>query len=259
MTPVMLMLVMVGTILIVMKVITLVAVRADGTSLQPLAVIEFFGWPGMRPSLFEGPRTADARGARSLAMHGVRCVVVGAALFALARFVAASTLGSPAKQIVVTILGLPGLSLMIHFGFFDLLGAVHRLRGVPVVKLFRAPLLARSLSEFWSRRWNIGYSEMIAIVVNRPLRRAIGGPGALFASFLVSGLLHELVISVPVRAGYGLPTLYFLLHGTLVFVERKIGRPLGRIWTLFWLVAPLPMLFHPPFLRGVVWPLLGLG
>jgi membrane bound O-acyltransferase family protein len=259
MTPVLLMLAMVGMILVVMKVLTLASVRADGTVLQPLAVVEFFGWPGMRPSLFEGRRVADHRGARSLAMHGVRCVLVGAALFVVARLIAASTLIAPAKNAVVVIIGLPALSLVIHFGCFDILGGWYRLRGVPVGKLFRAPLLARSLSEFWSRRWNIGYSEMIAIVVNRPLRRALGNTAGLFGSFLASGLLHELVISVPVRAGYGLPTLYFLLHGTLVAIERKVGRPLGRTWTLFWIAAPLPILFHPPFLRGVVWPLLGLG
>jgi alginate O-acetyltransferase complex protein AlgI len=99
---------------------------------------------------------------------------------------------------------------------------------------------------------------MIAINVHRPLRRRVGETGALAGSFLASGILHELVISVPVRAGYGLPTLYFALHGALVLIERKIGRPLGRTWTLFWLGAPLLLVFHLPFLRGIVWPLVGL-
>jgi len=74
-----------------------------------------------------------------------------------------------------------------------------------------------------------------------------------------------MAISVPVRAGFGLPLLYFLLHGGLVLVERalaKTGRPLsemgGRVWTLFWLGAPLPILFHRPFLAGAIWPLIGI-
>jgi hypothetical protein len=52
-----------------------------------------------------------------------------------------------------------------------------------------------------------------------------------------------------------------------MLIERgleRAGRPihrhasLGRAWTTLWLVAPLPILFHRPFLRGVVWPLLGI-
>jgi hypothetical protein len=31
------------------------------------------------------------------------------------------------------------------------------------------------------------------------------------------------------------------------------------LWALGWLVLPLPLLFHPWFLRGVVWPLVGLN
>ena len=82
-----------------------------------------------------------------------------------------------------------------------------------------------------------------------------------------SGLLHELAISVPVRAGYGLPLGYFALHGVLLMVEGRLarsGRPIdgrpwiGRAWTLAWLLVPVPILFHRPFLAGVVWPLIGI-
>jgi alginate O-acetyltransferase complex protein AlgI len=258
MTPLVRMLGMIAATLLVMKILTLAFARAEGVALDRMSMLEFFGWPGMRPSLFGRRRAVDSRGARAFAIHGIACIAIGAALFALARLVAASELAASPKRVIVTVMALCALSLMLHFGLFDLLAAAYRLRGVPVGKLFRAPLLARSLSEFWSRRWNIGFSEMIAVVVHRPMRRHVGETGALFASFLASGLLHELAISVPVRAGYGLPTLYFLLHGALVAVERKIGRPLGRAWTLFWLAAPLPLVFHPPFLRGIVWPLVGL-
>jgi alginate O-acetyltransferase complex protein AlgI len=33
---------------------------------------------------------------------------------------------------------------------------------------------------------------------------------------------------------------------------------IGRVWTLAWLALPLPILFHPPFLRAVVWPIAGM-
>ena len=120
--------------------------------------------------------------------------------------------------------------------------------------------MSKSLAEFWGRRWNLAFSEMTAIGVYRPLSRLTGKPPALVVAFLFSGLLHELAISLPVRAGFGLPLLYFAIHGVLMLAERALeraGRPVyRRRWrtglTLFWLAAPLPILFHRPFLRGVV-------
>lgn len=255
MTPIGRMLVIISATLMVTKALTLAVARAQGTVLGPLATAEYLGWMGMRPSLFAKKRNADPRGAAALAAHGARMFLLGALLFATARIVAAAPLEPVLARGLVTIVAMAGLSLMLHFGLFDLAAAFYRLRGVPVEKLFRAPLASRSLSEFWSRRWNTGYSEMIALVVHRPVRRTAGETAALAASFLASGLLHELAISVPVRAGYGLPTLYFLLHGGLVAIERRMGKPPGRLWTMFWLTVPLPLLFHPPFLRGVIWPM----
>lgn len=258
MTPTARMVVIILSTLVVTKVLTLIAARAEGTVLGPRATVEFFGWMGMRPSLFATKRSVDWRGAAALAIHGAGVVVIGALLFASARIIATSRLDGPWKRGIVTIVAMVALSLMLHFGLFDIVAGFYRFRGVPVGKLFRAPLRSRSLSEFWSRRWNIGFSEMIALVVHRPLRRRAGENVALAGSFFASGLLHELAISVPVRAGYGLPTAYFLLHGALVAMERRMGRPPGPVWTIFWLAAPLPLLFHRPFLRGVVWPLVGL-
>ena len=90
------------------------------------------------------------------------------------------------------------------------------------------------------------------------------------AVFLFSGVLHDLAISVPARAGYGLPTLYFLLQAIGVEIERSA---FGRRWHLRgglpgWLFAatlilvPVCLLFHPPFIRHVVVPflrVLGVG
>ena len=89
-------------------------------------------------------------------------------------------------------------------------------------------------------------------------------PAALFRG---SEPLDQLAISVPVRAGYGLPLSYFALHGALVMIEGRLarsGRPIdrrswiGRAWAPAWLLVPLPILFHGPFLAGVVWPLIGI-
>lgn len=236
------MLVLIAATFVVMKV---VVVAVSGTRLTPGQWLAFAGWFGMRPELFT--RRVDPR--PEPFARGLGAIAAGAALLLLARAVA-----SPA---LVFVIALPALSLILHFGVVDLATALYRRNGWPVNEPFRNPLASRSLSEFWSRRWNVGFSEMIAVTVHRPVRRHAGDTAALMASFLASGLLHEIAISVPVRAGFGLPTLYFLLHGVLVGIERRFPRVASRAWTLFWLAAPLPILFHPPFMRGVVGPLIG--
>jgi D-alanyl-lipoteichoic acid acyltransferase DltB (MBOAT superfamily) len=179
----------------------------------------------------------------------------------------ATEVSQEVSRVLATLPLLTGLSLVLHFGLFKVAVGAWRFAGVDARPLFRAPLEAKSLTEFWGRRWNLAFSEMTALGIYRPLLSALGQRGAILAAFAASGLLHELAISVPVKAGHGLPTLYFLLHGMLVVVERSLersGRPIGRlgwvarVWTLGWLALPLPLLFHPPFLRGVVWPLIGL-
>ncbi len=259
MTPLLRMTVIIGTTLVAMKVLTLAFARAEGVVLGRRATVEFFGWPGMRPTVFAKRRVVDVRAAAEIATKGARALLIGGVLFVCARMIAVSPMEQTIKQVIVTAIAMPSLSLMLHFGLFDIVAGFYRLRGVPVDRLFRAPLRARSLGEFWSRRWNIGFSEMIALVVHRPLRKSAGEDVALAGSFLASGLLHELAISVPVGAGYGRPTAYFLLHGALVAIERRMAQPPGYLWTIFWLAAPMPLLFHPPFLRGVIWPLFELS
>lgn len=80
-------------------------------------------------------------------------------------------------------------------------------------------------------------------------------------TFVISGLLHELGISFPAAGGWGLPTLYFLLHGILTAIEER-----NREWFLTWstlarrawvwgsLLLPLPLLFHHEFREALVIP-----
>src|SRR5207248_6050770 len=99
---------------------------------------------------------------------------------------------------------LAGLSLLLHFVIFNILAGLWRRAGVACNPLFRAPLRSTSLGEFWGRRWNLAFAEMTAIGVYRPLTGHVGRTAALFVAFLFSGLLHELAITVPVQAAYGL-------------------------------------------------------
>ena len=169
--------------------------------------------------------------------------------------------------LLATLLALVGLCMVVHFGIVTVTAGMWRWFGFDCRPIMRTPLAARSLGEFWSRRWNIAFAEMTGLAVARPLAPLLGKNAAVFAAFLASGVLHELAISVPVRAGYGLPLLYFVLHGALVLTERhleRIGWPIDRagwlahVWTIGWLLVPLPILFHPYFIQGVVWPLIGI-
>jgi alginate O-acetyltransferase complex protein AlgI len=247
----------------ILKIIVVIEERARG--MAPLSLpagLGFFAaWPGMQPRIFAAPRTGPLPRALTLLRSGTSYAIAGAALLVLAR-ISWTTFQS---RLLATILLLPGLSLVLHFGVCDLLAGAWRMRGVACDELFREPWRSRNLSEFWARRWNLAFSQMTAIAVYRPLADRWGRGAALMAGFVVSGLLHEMAISVPVRAGYGLPFLYFLIHGALVLVEREMerrGRRLpnrvGRTWAFVWLVGPLPLLFHRAFLSRVVWPLIGI-
>src|SRR5437762_242333 len=145
----------------------------------------------MRPTPFASAAGAALPGAGALVKRGIVRLVLGVALLALARVVWVTT----GSRFLATALALPGLSFILHFGIFNLVAGAWRLAGVDVYALFRAPLLSKSLAEFWGRRWNLAFSEMTAIGVYRPLARLTGKPPALVVAFLFSGLLHELAFS----------------------------------------------------------------
>jgi alginate O-acetyltransferase complex protein AlgI len=266
------MLAIIGALLFGMKAVVTVEALADGGA--RLKVWQWFafaaGWPGMRPGIFARAGGKSLPDGLRLIGFGLRRILAGAALTAgawLAWHRGYAYLGPTVATVLATALLLPGLSLMLHFGVFNVLAGTWRLAGVDARPLFRAPLAARSLGEFWGRRWNLAFSEMTALAVYRPLAGTLGKGPATAAAFLGSGLLHELAISVPVLAGFGLPMAYFTLHGLLVLLERRLEKTRWAVskwgaaahaWVIGWLVVPLPILFHPPFLRGVVWPLIGM-
>nr|MBA3534153.1 membrane bound O-acyl transferase family-domain-containing protein [Ardenticatenales bacterium] len=159
-------------------------------------------------------------------------------------------------------LGLLALLFMIHFGYAQLLTGLMRLAGWKVSLLFDEPLKSRSLSDFWSRRWNLAFVQMDRQLFLRPLHRRLGKVGALVGVFALSGLLHELGISYPTLSGWGLPLLYFILQGVLLWLEIAVFKveqhwpvALGRLWSWAAILLPLPLLFHGAFREALVLPL----
>ncbi len=227
------------------------------------------GWFGTRGSIFAKSQSIDLASAVALTLHALKCTVIGFVFLAIARVIVyeQAVLDYGLTQVGATVSALIGISLVFHFGFINLVAAFWQSDGINCQPLFKAPLYALTLQEFWSKRWNLAFSEMVAIAVYRPLTSKIGRYPALLVGFVFSGLLHELAVSLPVHAGYGLPMLYFILQGLAVLAERLLKQRgfdlrlhpiIGRVWLISWLVLPLPLLFHRYFLSGVIWPLIGL-
>jgi hypothetical protein len=161
-------------------------------------------------------------------------------------------------------LGILGFLLAFHFGLFRLLALGWQQLGVAAEPLMNSPLRAQTVSEFWSSRWNRAFRDVAHPLVFRPVARRFGVAVATAAGFLASGLIHDLVISLPARSEFGLPTRYFLIQAAAILAERSAwGRRLrfaaGAGECLFVAVvilAPAGLLFHPPFIRQVVLPML---
>jgi alginate O-acetyltransferase complex protein AlgI len=144
------------------------------------------------------------------------------------------------------------LSLAFHFGALRALKGGLRFAGYPVRTLFPNVFMTQGIADFWSKRWNVGYSQMMQRVVFRPIAGLAGKDIGFLAVFVISGVLHELAITLPVQTGYGLPTAYFALHGLLVLIEKKSGRSFGKISTLLLVVLPLGWLFPSTFKEEVL-------
>lgn len=216
-------------------------------------------WVGMDPGPFRTERRCYRKISGKAVLYGVLCIVIGWGLLSGC----AILLNSGSFYSVCGLLGLAGCSLILHFGFLRLLTVFWHACGVCVRPLFHSPWKSRSLSAFWGRNWNMAFIEMTNISIYGPLSRKLNRTIALPVVFLISGLFHEVAISLPVESGYGKPLLYFMIQGALVSFEKQIAgkRPdflkrYGRIWTFAILFLPLPLLFPPAFIGKIVFPFL---
>lgn len=226
------------------------------------------GWVGMRAKPFETLGGKPVPQAWPIIRFGVSRVIAGAAVVLLAHQAVRLPWNTGLTYTLVSIMLLVGFSLILHFGLLGISAGTWRLAGVNTYVLFRQPAKATSLAEFWGKRWNLAFSEMTSMAIFRPLRNKTGSSIALMLAFLFSGLLHELALSVPVHSGYGLPTLYFFIQGIAVLVEKALVLNKytflqhwfwARAWVFFWLILPMPLLFHEQFIKQIVWPLAGLS
>ncbi len=206
--------------LLSMKVIVMVEAYRGKPKLNVLQWLAFaLGWFGMRPNLFEAFPSKPLTGVMPFVVKGISIIIIGVLLLIASVYLQKQYAN---VYFLYELVMLVGLSFILHFGILNLSAASWRFSGVDVKELFLSPYKATSLKEFWGKCWNMAFSEMTAMVVYKPLKIRYGIPLAMIASFLVSGMLHEIAISFPVKMGYGLPFLYFVLHGLAMYAEGNI-------------------------------------
>ena len=223
------------------------------------ALAYLFAWPGMdaeaflsRPSGVAVPPGSEWIAATLKTMFGAMLVWIGARA------------ALPAHPMLAGWLAMIGLIFMLHFGSFHLLSLAWRRAGVDAVPVMRNPLKSASLADFWGRRWNTAFHELATRFTFQPLRMRLGASTAALIVFLLSGVIHELVISLPAGGGYGLPTGYFVAQGLGVASERSsrgqrfgLGHGWrGRLFTVLVLAGPVYWLFPPVFVHRVILPML---
>jgi hypothetical protein len=218
-----------------------------------------FAWPGMDASEF---LNADRRAPRPPTLSWPKAILK--TLFGVWLLWGLTPVVPASWFLVKGWAGMTGVVFIFHFGTFDLLALGWQRLGVSAAPLMNAPILSTSLAEFWGHRWNTAFNRIAHDLVFRPLYRRMGAAAATMMTFLASGLIHDLILSVPARAGYGLPTTYFLIQGAGLlwersrcgrrFISHRAGR--GRFFTVALTALPAFWLFHPAFIRNVILPML---
>ncbi|XP_014523016.1 acyl-CoA--sterol O-acyltransferase 1 [Vigna radiata var. radiata] len=146
--------------------------------------------------------------------------------------------------------------------------AAKAMLGMELEPQFKNPLLSTSLQDFWGRRWNLMVTSILRPTVYEPTMKAalkVVGPTwaplpAVMGTFVVSGLMHELILFY---LGRSEPTFrmtcFFLLHGMCLMVEIALKRALTGRWrlprflsgplTVVFFMATCFSLFLPEFIR----------
>ncbi|KAK7262108.1 hypothetical protein RJT34_29668 [Clitoria ternatea] len=145
---------------------------------------------------------------------------------------------------------------------------VRTILGIDLEPHFDEPYLSSSLQDFWGRRWNLVVTNILRMTVFDPTRRIalrMVGPKwaplpATFMTFLVSGLIHELIYYYlgRVRPTWEI-TQFFLLHGLCIVVEVgckkklsskfRLPRVVSATLTIGFVLVTSFKLFLPQLLR----------
>ncbi|PHT99642.1 hypothetical protein BC332_29430, partial [Capsicum chinense] len=147
-------------------------------------------------------------------------------------------------------------------------GLARGLLGLELEPQFNEPYLSSSLQDFWGRRWNLIVTRILRPTVYKPilglsaniLGRNWAPLPAVMATFLVSGLMHELIFYYLCRAKPTWEiTWFFLLHGVCLNIEIcakkaingrfNLPRIIETILTVGFVMITGFWLFFPQLLR----------
>ncbi|XP_073118624.1 acyl-CoA--sterol O-acyltransferase 1 [Henckelia pumila] len=115
------------------------------------------------------------------------------------------------------------------------------LLGAELEPQFNEPYVSTSLQDFWGRRWNLMVTRILRPTVYVPvLKWSTGIMGrewaplpAVMSTFIVSGLIHELIFFYlgRVKPTWEI-TCFFLLHGLCLNAEIAVKKVVNGRWQL---------------------------
>lgn len=172
----------------------------------------------------------------------------------------------------------PKLILVLHSLYIYLLlefllavvGVLARaLLGLELKPHFNEPYLSTSLQDFWGRRWNLMATSILHPAVYEPvldfstpfIGRKWAPLPAVMGSFVVSGLMHELIYYYQGRVKPTWEvTWFFVLQGLCMTVEiilkkalkgrLRLPRMVSVVLTVGFVIVTCFWLFFPQFLRS---------
>jgi hypothetical protein len=247
-----------GSLFMLGKAAVLVRMKRTGTPWPMWKTLAWFcAWPGMDPGFVVRPlgRNFPTPASR----RDYKQISAAIAKMMLGSFLLWGAMRHFPNPLAAGWCGMIGLILMLHFGIFDLLAIFWKSLGLRAEPIMNNPIMSFSIAEFWGRRWNSAFRDLAHPFLFIPAAKRWGLHGALWVSFAVSGLAHELVISVPAGAGFGLPTAYFLLQALGITLERGMKTTLKSraprwLFTHAFTALPAFILFHSPFVERVMLP-----
>jgi alginate O-acetyltransferase complex protein AlgI len=215
-------------------------------------------WPGMDVDAFFDDQRVAARPSATEWLFAFVKFGLGAIIF----FGLAYPLARAGRPIAAGWCGMVGIAFLLHFGVFHLLSCVWRQQGIWAPPIMSWPILSESVTAFWGRRWNLAFRDAAFRLLLLPLSVRWGTTTAMMLVYLISGLLHELVVSWPAGEGWGWPTAYFVLQSLGMWLEHNpLGRRLGlghgwprRLWAVVVVALPVTWLFPLPFVRTIIAP-----